>query len=171
MSKKAVFIILAVAMLIAIVLGIGIGIKDGNIDVDQIIMDNAKPKTIEFNIENETYKITMPANLDYAIQKIDEKTFVIAYAIGGTPIAEDHQIHFVKELPNDNFEKIKNSSHTSFTVPKTNGEVAIYKCTRGELDGTTCFLITFSNKNHFVYFETSEGLEKLKELAQKLSFE
>ena len=100
MSKTAKIILLLVAIitLIGTIVGISIVKKDRYYDEDIIVQDVSKPETIKFQIENETYKITMPANTEFAIQKPNDTTFVISYAIGGTPIADGHTISFVKEL-------------------------------------------------------------------------
>ena len=171
MSKKAKIILLVVAIitLIGTIVGISIVKNDRYYDEDIIVQDVSKPETIEFQIENKTYKITMPANTKFAIQKPNDTVFVISYAIGGTPIADDHTISFVKELPNNNLDKIKNGPHKSYISPKENGEVALYRCTEGELEGTTCFLIIFKDKDYFVYFETREEIDDLKEMVDGLS--
>lgn len=173
MSKttKIILLVVAIITLIGTIVGISIVKKDRYYDEDIIVQDVSKPETIEFQIENETYKITMPANTEFAIQKPNDTAFVISYAVGGTPIADDHTISFVKELPNDNLDKIKNGPHKSYISPKENGEVALYRCTEGELEGTTCFLIIFKDKDYFVYFETREEIDDLKEMVDGLSIE
>lgn len=171
--KKTLLIILTIIIGLGLIIGIGFGIKaiiEKNEPKDIIITDVSKPTTIEFNIDGEKYEITLDKDTDYAIQKNSENSFVIHYAIGGTPIAEDHSIRFVKEMPSTVLDEIKSGAHTSFIIPKENGEIAVYTSTEGEYEGLSCVLIVFADKNHFVYFETKEFPEDIKIIAEALSF-